>query len=110
MTDSKKADGKKRNLDYQIAGAVALMTFMVYITSLQNEFVNWDDPEYITYNSHIRLFNLDLFRWAFSSFYSANWHLLTWISHALDYAVWGLNPLGHHLTNNILHAVPSHPA
>ena len=33
------------------------------------------------------------------------WHPLTWISHALDYAVWGLNPLGHHLTNIIFHAV-----
>ncbi|MFZ2198874.1 MAG: hypothetical protein WAV13_14135, partial [Thermodesulfovibrionales bacterium] len=29
---------------------------------------------------------------------------MTWISHALDYAVWGLDPMGHHLTNNILHA------
>ena len=30
---------------------------------------------------------------------------LTWISHALDYTVWGLNPLGHHLTNILFHAV-----
>ena len=33
------------------------------------------------------------------------WHPLTYLSHALDFAVWGLNPMGHHLTNNILHAV-----
>ena len=49
--------------------------------------------------------NLTFFKWAFFDFYAGNWHPLTWISHALDYAVWGLNPLGHHLTNNILHAV-----
>jgi protein O-mannosyl-transferase len=96
---------KKRNLDYYLAVSVSLLTFIVYLASLQNEFVAWDDPEYITNNPYIRLFGLDLFRWAFSAFYSANWHPLTWISHALDYAVWGLNPLGHHLTNNILHAV-----
>ena len=46
-----------------------------------------------------------LFKWAFCDFHAGNWHPLTWISHALDFAVWGLNPPGHHLTNNILHAV-----
>jgi tetratricopeptide (TPR) repeat protein len=38
-------------------------------------------------------------------FYAGNWHPLTWLSHALDYAIWGLNPLGHHLTNTVLHAL-----
>jgi lipoprotein NlpI len=44
-------------------------------------------------------------KWAFSDFHAGNWHPLTWISHAVDYAIWGMNPLGHHLTNVILHAV-----
>ena len=48
---------------------------------------------------------MTFFRWSFFDFYAANWHPLTWISHALDYAVWGLNPLGHHLTNILFHAV-----
>ncbi len=56
-------------------------------------------------NPYIRSLDLAFFKWAFFDFYAANWHPLTWISHALDYAVWGLNPMGHHLTNNILHAV-----
>ncbi len=34
----------------------------------------------------------------------ANWHPLTWLSHALDYQVFGLNPAGHHDTNILLHA------
>ncbi len=81
------------------------MTFIVYLAALQNEFVEWDDSQYVFENLHIRSFDLDFFKWAFFDFYAANWHPLTWISHALDYAVWGLNPMGHHLTNNILHAV-----
>lgn len=90
---------------YHLAVAVSLITFLVYLKSLKNDFVNWDDPVYVFKNPHIHPINLNFFRWAFFDFYEANWHPLTWISHALDYAIWGLNPLGHHLTNNILHAV-----
>ncbi len=96
---------EKRKSQYLFAGLVALITFLVYLACLQNEFVNWDDSTYVTENPFIRTLNLSFLKFAFSSFYASNWHPLTWISHALDYAIWGLNPLGHHLTNNILHAI-----
>ena len=96
---------KKRNLIYYVAGTVALITFTLYLSSLGNEFVNWDDNEYVLDNPNIRSLNLSFLKWAFFDFYAANWHPLTWISHALDYAVWGSDPFGHHLTNNILHAI-----
>jgi hypothetical protein len=92
-------------IKYYLATAVSLLTFVVYLASLLNEFVNWDDSQYVYDNPYIRSIDFDFFRWAFLDFYSSNWHPLTWISHALDYAIWGLDPLGHHLTNNILHAV-----
>ncbi len=106
--DVSRCDGniiKYSNVRYGIASAVSLITFIVYLSSLHNEFVSWDDNHYVYENPHIHSLNADFFRWAFSEFYAGNWHPLTWVSHALDYAVWGLNPLGHHLTNNILHAV-----
>jgi hypothetical protein len=90
---------------YYIAAFVACATFAVYLQSIQNEFILWDDDLYVYENPFIRSFGIDFFRWAFFDFHAGNWHPLTWISHALDYAVWGLNPLGHHLTNNILHAL-----
>ncbi len=96
---------KKRYYEYYLAASVSFITFLVYLASLKNAFVYWDDDAYVFRNPHIQSLNADFFKWAFSSFYSSNWHPLTWISHALDYAVWGLNPLGHHLTNSILHAV-----
>jgi Tfp pilus assembly protein PilF len=77
----------------------------VYLTALQNQFVEWDDSLYIFRNPFIRSFDLVFLRRVFFDFTAGNWHPLTWISHALDYAFWGLDPLGHHLTNNILHAV-----
>jgi hypothetical protein len=96
-----------RNFKYSLAGSVSLTTCLVYLQSLQNGFVGWDDNFYVTANPYIRSLNMDFFRWAFLDFYSYNWHPLTWISHAVDYAVWGLNPLGHHLTNVLLHAANS---
>jgi len=89
---------------YYLASAAALAAFAVYSAALGNGFVNWDDYEYVTENINIRLMNPAFFKWVFSSFYAGNWHPLTWISHALDFKLWGLNPMGHHLTNNILHS------
>jgi protein O-mannosyl-transferase len=96
---------RARNIKYFLAASVAVATLLVYIRSLLNDFVNWDDGPYVITNLHIRSFDAAFFRWAFFDFYKFNWHPLTWISHALDYAFWGLNPLGHHLTNIILHAI-----
>ena len=94
-----------RSSRYYLAITVSLLTFVVYLSALRNGFLSWDDATYVYANSHIRSFNLTLFRWAFFDFYASNWHPLTWISHALDYAVWGLKPWGHHLTSIFLHAV-----
>ena len=94
----------RKNYKYYLAGSVALITFLVYLTALRNDFVNWDDDIYVYENPYIRSLTPAFFKWAFLNFHASYWSPLTWISHALDYAVWGLNPLGHHLTNNILHA------
>ena len=94
-----------KNVKYYLAGSVSLATFAVYLVSLQNGFVEWDDNIYIVDNPYIRSLDLSFFQWAFFDFHASNWHPLTWISHAIDYAIWGLNPLGHHLTSIILHAV-----
>jgi tetratricopeptide (TPR) repeat protein len=94
-----------KNGKYYLAASVSLITFIVFFASLRNDFVLWDDNKYVYENPYIRSFNPAFFKWAFLDFYASNWHPLTWISHALDYAVWGLNPLGHHLTNNIIHAI-----
>ena len=83
---------------------VAIATFLVFLPALQNEFVNRDDDFYIYSNHFIGKFNSAFFKTAFLKFYFANWHPFTWVSHALDYALWGLNPVGHHLTNVILHS------
>jgi hypothetical protein len=99
---------KTKVFKYFLAASVGLVTFAVYLSALHNDFVGWwDDSVYVYENPHIRFFNAHFLRWAFLDFYASNWHPLTWMSHALDYAIWGLNPMGHHLSNNIIHALNS---
>ena len=87
------------------AAIVAVITFAVFLPTLRNDFTNWDDDVYVYENHFIRSINSNFWKTAFFRFNASNWHPLTWISHSLDYLLWGLNPMGHHLTNNILHAV-----
>jgi tetratricopeptide (TPR) repeat protein len=86
-----------------LAALMALLSFIVYLPALQNGFVSWDDGHYVYENSHLNVLNWEFFKWALTDVDIVYWHPLTWISHALDVAIWGLNPLGHHLTNIILH-------
>jgi tetratricopeptide (TPR) repeat protein len=91
---------------YIIAVTIAFATVLLYLPSLRNGFVGvWDDNINIVENPHIRSLDANFFRWAFLDFHGSNWHPLTWISLAVDYAFWGLNPLGYHLTNIILHGL-----
>jgi tetratricopeptide (TPR) repeat protein len=69
-----------------------------------NDFINYDDNEYITENSNIKSgINAENIKWAFSVFVSKNWHPLTLISHMLDWSFFGANASGHHLVSLLLH-------
>ncbi|MDO8283022.1 MAG: tetratricopeptide repeat protein [Thermodesulfovibrionia bacterium] len=84
---------------------VAAATFLVFLPALQNEFLIWDDDTLISDNLHIRSLDLNTVKWAFTHVGLTTWHPLIFLSFAVDYAVWGLDPWGFHLTNNILHAL-----
>ena len=86
------------------AAVTAIVTFIVYLPALSNGFVTWDDNAYVYENPGIRSLDTGFLKWIFG-FHVSNWHPLTWVSHAIDYAVWGLDPFGHHLTSVILHSV-----
>jgi hypothetical protein len=77
----------------------------VYLRALSCDFVNLDDPQYVYENPAIRILDLPFIMEAFTTSYMGWWMPLTWISLAIDYAFWGMNPLGYHLTNILFHAV-----
>ena len=83
---------------------LVLLVVVAYTQVTENGFISFDDVGYITGNSHVRAgLTLNGVLWAFTTARCANWHPLTWISHMLDWQLYGSNPTGHHLTNLLLH-------
>lgn len=82
------------------------MTLATYWQVGSHEFLNYDDPDYVTENPHIvGGITLSNVLWAFSSSYAANWHPVTWLSHMVDLQLYGMNPCGHHLTSLFIHTL-----
>ena len=88
-----------------LACALLLATLAVYLPVVHHPFVNFDDPVYVVDNVHIASgLDWDTITWAFTTFYQFNWHPLTWMSHAFDVQLYGMNAGGHHATNLLLQA------
>ncbi len=90
---------------YCVLSAAVLLVFG---PSLTYPFVNYDDPHYVINNYSVQQgFSAESLRWAFTSGYAENWHPLTWLSHMLDFELYGMNPGAHRLTNLLLHLLSS---
>ena len=83
---------------------VAVVTALVFSPVLQNDFVNWDDHKNFVDNLDYRGLSWSNIRWMFTTFHMGHYQPLSWVTLGLDYVLWGMNPLGYHLTNLILHA------
>jgi len=83
---------------------LAAATLAVYHPVLGFNFVNLDDQLYVYENPHVRAgITLQGIRWAFTSLGANFWHPLTWLSHMLDWQLFGPNAGGHHATGLLLH-------
>ena len=93
------------NKNKLILGIILIVvTLTVYWRVHGYDFINYDDPTYVTENSHVQAgLTLDGIRWSFSTKYLGFWNPLVWLSFMLDYQVYGLNAHGYHITNIILH-------
>jgi tetratricopeptide (TPR) repeat protein len=85
-----------------------LATVAIYGQVWHFDFVNFDDPEYISGNNHVRAgLDASSVAWAFTSTAAANWFPLTWLSHMAAYQLFGLGSGWHHLINVLFHAFAS---
>lgn len=93
-------------VDLLIYLLLLVSVFAVYVQVRSYSFVSFDDPVYVTENPQVRAgLTGDGLTWAFTTFRDSNWFPLTWLSHMLDYQLFGLDSGWHHLTNVCLHAL-----
>jgi len=98
------ASPEKRNP--MVCLLLAVITLALYNPVNRHPFVNYDDDRYVVNNPHVRQgLTAETVGWALTSTEQANWHPLTWMSHAIDCSLYGLNPVGHHFTSVLLHGM-----
>lgn len=86
-----------------LLATIIVATIGIYFQTLSFDFVNWDDDYYVTNNlqvSNPTIHNLALF---FTQGNTANYHPITMLSLALNYAIGGENATGYHLFNLLFH-------
>src|SRR5215212_4187850 len=84
---------------------VAAATFVAFLPTLGNEFVSWDDDANFVDNPYYRGLGWAQLRWMWTTFHMGHYVPLSWMTLGLDYLLWGMNPVGYHLTNLLLHTV-----
>jgi protein O-mannosyl-transferase len=85
---------------------LVLATIAPYNPLTRAPFLNFDDAAHVTNNPHVRAgLTWKTIVWAFETSEASDWHPITWLSHALDCELFGLNPAGPHTINVLLHAV-----
>jgi tetratricopeptide (TPR) repeat protein len=102
VSKAKDVSARKRDTGFEwpIYLALLIATLAVYGQTGRFEFVNLDDPDYVTANPHVRAgWTAAGVKWAFTSREAANWFPLTRLSHMLDAQVFGLRSGAHHLVN-----------
>ena len=109
-TENQNNTGWKSGLARALSNPVCLclllvaVTLVVYWPVMSCDFVNYDDPDYFSSNTHVQSgLTSDNVVWAFCTGYAGNWHPLTWLSLMLDRELSGPGPAGPHVTNLLFH-------
>jgi tetratricopeptide (TPR) repeat protein len=89
---------------FYICLALAAAVLAVYHPVVGFDFANLDDPLYVYENPHVRAgITPEGIRWAFTNLDANFWHPLTWLSHMLDWQLFGPRAGGHHAMGLLLH-------
>lgn len=88
-----------------MGAVVAVVTLAIFLPSVRNGWVNWDDADNFLGNPHFRGLGWANLRWILTgSVQDAHWIPVTWLTLSIDYVLWGMNPAGYHLTSAVIHA------
>jgi tetratricopeptide (TPR) repeat protein len=81
---------------------VVAAVLLCFLPAFQAGFTNWDDDVNFTKNPNYRGFTPSTLKWMFTDCYG-HYMPITWLTLALDYTLWGMNPAGYHATNVLWH-------
>lgn len=83
---------------------LAAVTMVAYSPVVHSGFIILDDVPYILANPPVRAgLTWATVKWSFTTVHTGNWHPLTWLSHALDCQLFGIDPAGHHSVSLLIH-------
>lgn len=89
-----------------LSGLLLFGTLALYSPVRGHDFVNYDDDDYILKNSHVTDgLTWQVIRWSITATEQCNWHPVTWLSHALDCQLFGLDAGYHHLMSALIHSL-----
>ncbi len=91
--------------DVSIYSIIAISILIVYGQIFSHPFVNYDDAEYLTDPHVMSGLSWANIKWAWTAFAAGNWHPVTWISHAVDFQLFGSHAGGHHAISVLLHFI-----
>ena len=99
-----ETSARKSKRNFYLAFSLAVVTFLLYLPTLDFGFVNYDDNLYVTDNMRVQQgLTWHNVEWAFTTGYASNWHPLTWLSHMTDITLFGMDSGWRHLINVLLH-------
>ncbi|MBX7166545.1 MAG: tetratricopeptide repeat protein [Pirellulales bacterium] len=107
MPRASRQHESSRSADLRRLAAIAVL-FLAVATAIYGQtatfrFLGYDDPFYVVNNRHVHEgLSWSGLAWAWTSV-RAFWHPLTWMSHQLDWQLYGNRPAGHHVSNVIYH-------
>ena len=84
---------------------IAASTCIFFLPVLRGEFLRWDDRALFVENPYYRGLSPSHWQWMCTTVMLGHWQPLSWLSYALDFKTWGMNPQGWHAVNLLLHAV-----
>lgn len=82
---------------------VMVLTFVAFLPALRGEFVDWDDNTLFLENENYRGLGLAQIRWMFTHATLGHYQPIAWLTLGADYCLWGMNPVGYHVTSLLFH-------
>ncbi|MCX5788206.1 MAG: hypothetical protein NTX64_06835, partial [Elusimicrobia bacterium] len=83
-------------LAWLVPALVVAAAFSAFLPALHNQFVSWDDPYNLINNPNYRGLGWTQIKWMFTTFHLGHYQPLSWLTFAVDYRLWGMDPFGYH--------------